>query len=137
MKYRKLKKYKFQIREKDLIIEIAHRFPLVKTDFVETKQDKIIIKNLYCWDGATCAITNKKFLVPSAAHDALCQLIRLQIVPPFYKNEADLVLKALCLRYKMWKVRANYVYFMVKNFGNKFMHIGQPQDVIYEVKEIN
>lgn len=137
MKYRKLNKYKYQLVSKDLKVKINHSMgKFVETDWVIVNGDTVTVKKGYCWDGASCAIDTHSFMVSSLVHDALYQLMRLQIIPDSYRENADKILKDLCLKYGMSKIRANYVYVAVRLFGGKHLKLGEPQDIIYEIEEI-
>jgi len=43
----------------------------------------------YSWDGATGAIDTRDFVVPSLIHDALCELINLELLPVYEQARAD------------------------------------------------
>lgn len=132
MKYRKLSKYKYQLMETFKV-----KLPFTVSSFKETfwirlNIDELTITKGYCWDGASCAIDTHTFMIPSLVHDALYQLIRVKKIDIKHRKDADNVLKALCIECGMSKVRALYVYAMVRMFGGKHIKLGVPQDTIYE-----
>jgi len=65
-------------------------------------------------------IDTKTFMAGSLAHDALYQLIREGILPPFHRHRADIILRDMCLKDGMSKLRAWYVYRAVRAFGGKY-----------------
>lgn len=146
MKYRLLRKYKYQVIGGDVSVELHTAFcTYINTDWVEINGPWITVKNGYCWDGATAAIDTLEFMVPSLVHDALCQLIRLQYVPREKQILADEILKELCGRkwkfdgkkiHHMNKFRQEYVYKGVRWFGKFFTRVGKPQDEIHEIEEV-
>jgi hypothetical protein len=70
----------------------------------------------------------------SLLHDALFQLIRLELLPLSYKQEADEILHDVCIEDGMNKLRANIWYDMVELFGGAACVPGsEPEAKIYEV----
>lgn len=136
MKYRKLAKYKYQLIGGPVTVRIYHYIPNVDIYWVKVEDGYVTVKDLYCWDGASCAIDTRSFMIASLVHDALYQLIRLQYIDVAYRAAADKILKDLCLLYGMPGWRASYVYRAVRIFGGKHCNIGKEQDKIYEIKEI-
>jgi hypothetical protein len=135
MKYRLINQYKYQLIG-DHTEHLSNVFcKFISTDWITVNGDKITIKSGYCWDGASCAIDTKDFMVASLVHDALYQLIRLEYVSKDKRKLADLILNELCLKYGMSKFRASYVYWAVRTFGGKHIQIGKPQDTIVEIQE--
>lgn len=72
----------------------------------------------YAWDGpSSIAIDTETFMLPSLVHDVLYQMLRLELLPGYWKDRADRIMWVLCLRSNMWWVRAAYAYLAVKWFA--------------------
>ena len=81
------------------------------------------IKRLYSWDGASGpTVDDKSSMRGSLVHDALYQLIRLQLIPRNCRSLADKELRKKCLADKMWKWRADSWYWFVRKFAGKAAH---------------
>ena len=72
-------------------------------------------------------------MIASLVHDAMYQLIRVGKMGEHHREDADTILRELCLKAGMPVWRANYVFWAVRLFGGKHIQIGKPQDEIYEV----
>ena len=116
MKYRELKKYKYQLVEDFTFCGVG--FSDVSIDYIIIKGATIVIKKGYAWDGASgTAIDTKDFMKGSLVHDALYQVIRKKSLSKVYRKEADRILKRMCELAGMNKFRAWYVYQAVRIFG--------------------
>jgi len=134
MKYRKLKKYKYQILTNEIFKLDFKTDKIIKTDFIELYDDTLKVKKRYCYDGPSGpTIDTKSSMVPSLMHDAMYQLIRLQLLSVDFKDEIDKEFYILCLENGMPKWRAWLWYQAVSKFGKNCLHIGEPQDEVYEV----
>lgn len=79
----------------------------------------LVLEKYYGWDGATWAIDNKKFRLPSGAHDALLEMIGLGLLSADpWKLWTDNFLIELCKRKKMNKLRRWWVYKAVRKLGD-------------------
>lgn len=110
IKYRK--GYKYQLAE-DFRIKIdIFSHEVIKTDFIEIQPGGVLfIKNGYAWDGPSGpTIDTKDFMRGSLVHDALYQLMRMELLDPSWKSYADDLLKKVCLEDGMFALRAYYVY---------------------------
>lgn len=77
----------------------------------------LTIKHGYAWDGASFpAIDTKNFMRGSLFHDALYQLIREGVLHKDCREEADKVLREICLQDGMSRLRAWWVFKGVR-FG--------------------
>ncbi|MEE4112301.1 MAG: hypothetical protein V2I40_05760 [Desulfobacteraceae bacterium] len=116
--YRKLKRYKYQLVA-PFHLPIGVRGFTVDTRYLKLDVDGWLqIAKGYAWDGPSGpTIDSLNFMRGSLVHDALYQLIRIEEIPPRYKEYADLLLKKTCLEDGMSNFRANYVYQAVKLFG--------------------
>ena len=118
IKYRSLKKYKYQLLEDYEITSKILPFIPFDLPFLKGKEDILTIKKGYCWDGPSGpTIDTKTFIRGSLIHDVYYQLIRLGFIDIIYKNVADRELLHICLKDGMCKFRAWYIYMAVKLFG--------------------
>lgn len=110
------KGYKYQL-QRDYAIQtyIFHRKPII-TKYIQMNIDGIlVIKSGYAWDGPSGpTIDTKTFMRGSLVHDALYQLIRIGKLPENKRNDADLLLKNICLEDGMNRITAWLVYQAVK-----------------------
>jgi hypothetical protein len=116
--YRELRRYKYQLVDSyNQLIGITGY--TVDTSYIKLNEDGLLeISRGYAWDGPSGpTIDTLDFMRGSIVHDALYQLIRIEKIPPHYKEYADLLLKKICLEDGMSSFRANYVYQAVKLFG--------------------
>ncbi len=117
MKYKKGYKYLLTATETVYLPELlgqraTHPFILLNYD------GELIVKKYYAWDGASGpAIDTKTFMRGSLIHDALYQLMREGLLDRSFRDAADHILRRICIKDGMWKIRANWVYWAVKNFA--------------------
>lgn len=72
----------------------------------------------YAWDGPSGpAIDTESFMRSSCLHDALYQLISLDLLPPDVRVEADRILRDVSRDDGMWYIRSLWVYAAVRIFG--------------------
>lgn len=120
--YRRLRHYKYQVRENfSISTNIRPRAP-VDTDFISLTVDgRLTIKASYAWDGPSgIALDTKTSMRGSLAHDALYQLMREGLVDIEYREEVDNLLKALCIQDGMFPLRAWYMHKGVRLFGGRY-----------------
>ena len=55
----------------------------------------------------------------SLVHDAMYQLMRMGEMSNIYREEADKLLRDICIEDGMWRVRAWWVYRAVRMFGGR------------------
>jgi len=116
--YRELRKYKYQLMENyELYIPIRNK--IVSERFIKLCVDGLlIIKQGYAWDGPSGpTFDTLTFMRGSLVHDAIYQLIRLELLPLLYRKLADELLYSICLEDGMNKFRAWYVYQSVRLFA--------------------
>lgn len=113
--YRRLRKYKYQLMEDyELIISIKGKS--ITTEFIELHRDGLfVIKKGYCWDGPSGpTIDTLTFMRGSLVHDALYQLIRMELLDPSYRKPSDQIIRQICLEDGMIRFRAWYVYWSLR-----------------------
>ena len=131
--YRKLKRWKYQlVTPYSLVIGITGYAR--DTDYLKLAADgELVVKKSYAWDGPSGpTIDTPDFMRGALVHDALYQLIRMEVLPPRYRAYADLLLKKICLEDGMSSFRAGYVYLAVRLFGASAAQPGTepPQETI-------
>ncbi|EMJ98133.1 hypothetical protein [Leptospira alstonii] len=124
--YKNLKNYKYQlVKPYNFQTEIKHITSLrigtsgVKI-FVDLDPEGLLkIDAGYAWDGPSGpTIDTKTFMRGSLVHDALYQLMREEKLDRLkYRENADQLLKKICLEDGMNSFRASYVYRFVRLFG--------------------
>lgn len=119
MKYRRVDGWKYELAE-DEVCETGIRIPaLIDTPLIAMHKDGfLLIMKWYAWDGPSGpAIDSKNFLRASLVHDALYQLIRMKLLAPERRADADRVLQRLCIQDGMSRIRAAWVYYSLRTFG--------------------
>ena len=112
-------KYKLEAQYDDVI-------PLrpasdIKTDFVVLlKNGYLAIHKGFAWDGPSGpAIDTASFLRGSMIHDLLYSLMRSGHLPTTFKDQADVLLRRMCIEDGMNPIRAWWVYAAVKTFAGR------------------
>jgi len=83
-----------------------------------TKTGWLTIRKGYAWDGPSGpAIDTNNFMRGSLVHDALYQLMRQGWLSVLYRKAADQLLRDMCIEDGMWRIRAAWVYWAVRNFA--------------------
>lgn len=113
--YRKLRKYKYQLVE-DYELIISIKGELITTKFIELHSNGLlVIKRGYCWDGPSGpTIDTLNFMRGALVHDALYQLIRMELLDPSYRKSSDQIIRQICLKDGMIRFRAWYVYWSLR-----------------------
>ena len=118
--YQKRKKYTNYRLEEPVAIEIdlnppqdihSYKISLVKNN----GKSLLTIKERYTWDGPSGpTLDTKSFMRGSLAHDALYQLMRLDLLDRVkYRIDADRTLRKICRQDGMNPIRAWYVFWAV------------------------
>lgn len=133
--YRKLRKYKYQLTQ-DYQINIEMKVEEdIETDFLGlTAAGELTVKKKYAWDGPSGpTFDTKTFMRGSLVHDALYQLMRERYLDyKVHRPYADRLLKDICRQDGMNRIRAWYVYKMVRAFSEKSARPGpNKEDKIY------
>lgn len=117
--FRKLTKYKYQLNSEYRYQTVIMPANDLVSDFVDLNASGLlIIKKYYAWDGASGpAIDTKTILRGSLVHDALYQLLSLELLDRKFKDDIDLLFQKICLDDGMSRFRAWYVYKAVCWFG--------------------
>ena len=85
-----------------------------------TTAGRLTIRRGYAWDGPSGpSIHSKNFMRGSLVHDALYQLMRQEHLDKgVWREQADLELKRICREDGMWPIRASWVYWAVRKWGD-------------------
>ncbi|GAG31889.1 unnamed protein product [marine sediment metagenome] len=113
--------YKYQLT-KTSITKVNIK-PLIAIDIERirlTEKGALVIRKGYCWDGPSGpAIDTKNFMRGSLIHDALYQLMRMELLGQEFRDDADEELRKICLEDGMSKIRAWWVYKAVRGFAKR------------------
>jgi len=117
MKYKK--GYKYKLAE-DFIYEFNTPIEVddIMASYITMEKGAVLIWKGYAWDGASGpAIDTDTFMRGSLVHDALYQLMREGHLDISYRDWADRELRAVCLEDGMSRIRAWWVYWVLRLFG--------------------
>ena len=127
------KGYKYRLFEQRIHrVNIQPEKPIA-TEYITLSQGGILaIKKGYAWDGASGPTWDDKTnMRGSLVHDALYQLMRLDLLPQSCKEAADREMQRICIEDGMWQIRAWYYYQGVRHFARKFCSPGhEPYPVL-------
>ena len=92
---------------------------LIDNKYIRLQTDGVLtISSGYCWDGASGpAVDSKTIMRGSLIHDALYQLLRLEVLAEKFRQACDRELYTACRDDGMSWIRANYIYRAVRWFG--------------------
>ena len=125
--------YKYQTsRVFEIETGILGMLPL-ETDWLFLSPEGLLtIRKGYAWDGASGpTIDTKSTFRGSLTHDALYQLMRLELLDRSWRDHADELLRKLCIEDGMWSFRANYWWvFVDKLAGAACRPSAEPQEEV-------
>lgn len=106
--------YKYVSQENEslkLTFDLKLDKPIV-TDFIEISVDNIItIKKYYAWDGCSGPTWDTKSTMRAGKfHDALYQLMRMDLVSRKFRKEIDEFFYQILIADGCWAIRAKYYY---------------------------
>ena len=92
---------------------------IVSTGYLSLTPDGMLtILRGYAWDGPSGpTLDTRSFMRGSLVHDALYQLIRMELIPKGERKAADKVLRRICKEDGMRSARAWWVYKAVRRAG--------------------
>lgn len=93
----------------------------IKTDYVVLLHNGyFVIRKGFAWDGPSGpAIDTATFMRASMVHDSLYGLLRSGLLPAMFKDQADVLLRVMCIEDGMNPIRAWWVYTAVKTFAKR------------------
>lgn len=91
----------------------------VETDYIRLSPNgDLVIKAGYAWDGPSGpTIDTKSAMRGSLIHDALYQLMRLELLDQEWRGPADWIYEKACIADGMWKIRAWAHFRALRAFG--------------------
>lgn len=134
MKYRKIiTHYNYRLA-KDFIIQTDIIGYNIDIGFILLlPKGKLIIKKEYAWDGATCFPDYDWIMTPSLVHDALYQLISMDLLGMKHRKYIDKLLMGLS-KERDGNFLPNVVYRGVRIGGRMSIKLDRTDRTIYEVK---
>ena len=130
--YKKIRQYKYQLVSDYHLQIYFHSRHNIKTPYIRLFSDGIlIIKDGYAWDGATWYPDTKKITRGSLVHDALYQLIRLDLLANSYRVHADKLLQQICIEDGTNKILSAVIFKAVNLFGYNAANEKQEDTKIY------
>lgn len=134
MQYRKLHCYKYQLMKQLVVKSNIPNFN-INTEFVKLNPDGYLtLEKYYACDGPSGpSIPTRTFMRGAFVHDALYQLIRLELLDEIFKFHADVLLYHICLEDGMSKLRAWYVYQAVSKFGSLALNPNRCDNLIITI----
>ena len=115
IQYRKRRKYKYNLHSTcryatGIMVKSSYSSKYIDIH----KRGDLVIHAGYSWDGPSWpARDTLNFMRGSLVHDALYQLIREGVLEPGDRDQADRILKEICLEDGMSRFRAAIVFFIV------------------------
>ena len=149
MKYRKISKYKYQLMDREEFkVDLPDIFEgtTQALSYLGLKDGVLSIEKWYAWDGSSIPLkktlrflslglydADKHCKTASLVHDALCQLIREELLGKKYKEEVDGIYKYMCLMGGMSEWQADLRYWALRKFGDPFIQKREnPKGQIFE-----
>lgn len=116
MRYRK--GYKYQLAE-TLSVNVGILEYSIDTEFITLDTlGNLTIRSGYASDGPSgLTWDTDNFMEGAFVHDALYQLLRLELLPQSLRLECDEILISICKDNGMWGIRRWYVRRALKKFG--------------------
>lgn len=108
--------YKHQLAEDARALTNIRPEKDIKTEFIDLDTDGWMdIRNAYAWDGPTAVyFFPLKLIKPSLFHDAIYQLLRMELLPQHCRTLADDLYRRLSLENGVWRGRAWYQHRAVR-----------------------
>lgn len=114
------KGYKYQLYEPTKFITDVHPSNDIETNYLTlTTNGTLYISSGYAWDGASGpTIDSKSSMQASLVHDALYQLMRLELLDQKWRTQADQEFFNICVSDGMCKLRAKLWYLVVRGLAS-------------------
>ena len=117
--YKKRIRYKYFLsRPYSICIRLRPETAIITPHIVLNTDGQLTINKYYAWDGPSGpTFDTSSFMIGSLVHDALYQLMREGFLPQSCRLDADMILRDLCLKSGMCRLRACWVFCAVRMFG--------------------
>lgn len=117
--YKKRRTYKYTMVESySRKVKIYPQNKIGNNFLYLTEEGHLFLSEGYSWDGPSGpTIDTKNFMEGSLVHDALYQLMREKYLERKYRKYADELLREMCINDGMSRIRAFFVYWGVRLFG--------------------
>lgn len=114
--------YKHQLCEDEACSTDIHPFITIDHKFFHLSiGGTLTVRAGYAWDGASGGCPDNKYtLTPSLFHDALYQMMRLDLLPQSRRNDIDKILYVQMRDRGLNWFTAKFYYRMVRRFGAAF-----------------
>ena len=92
----------------------------IETEFINLDLEGcLFIRSGYSWDGVSgpTPFSPDSGIESSLVHDALYQLMRMELLPQTCRAYADNLFKKICITKGMWRIRASAWHYALKKFG--------------------
>jgi len=111
--------YKYQTTRDFYLKTDIHPKEDIETEYIIlTKGGNLFIKHGYAWDGPSGpTVDTKTNIRPSLPHDALYQLMRMGLLPQYFRSQVDDLFKKMCKEDDMCYVRRKYFFRGVRWFA--------------------
>lgn len=114
------KGYKYQL-DRDYIMNVGIKPEKdISVMFISLFTDgTLVVRNGYAWDGPSGpTVDTDTFMRGALEHDALYQLMRMNLLPRSLRNKVDRRMQKCCLEDGMMSIRAWWVYRGVRIGGS-------------------
>jgi hypothetical protein len=125
--------YVYQLAE-TYTVQISIKPPkLVRTPWIRlTTSGRLTVKASYAWDGPSGpAMDTKSAMRGSLCHDVLYQLLRLGLLPPESRKEADRIYRQMCEEDGMLGIRAAFHFTALRWFGGSASEPESEPEILY------
>jgi len=121
MKYTKRRLWKYKLHSEEVVQTTIKPDALIITEFIQLDYNgELKIFAGYCWDGPSGPVLHRPDnMRGTLVHDALYQLMRENHLPQSERQQADEMLRSICLEDGMSPFWANLFYNTVRKHGAK------------------
>lgn len=114
--------FKYQVQEEFKIqIPVLSQFDGIEQDYFSILNNgTVILKKGFASDGPSGpTIDTPDTIVGAFVHDMLYECMRKDLIPRDNRKLADEIIRDVCLKHGMPKIRAWWWYYMLRVFGHK------------------
>jgi hypothetical protein len=112
--------YKYQLRRPHVERTSLRPERTICTDWIALETDgTMTISSGYAWDGASGPTwDSKSSMRGSLVHDAAYQLLRMELLPPWFRVQADAEFRRICIEDGMFRWRAHAWHWAVRTLAS-------------------